>query len=92
MWAVVLLGCHMPFYPHDASPLTQVEKICLPALVAEPEDNVHPLKLSRLSRAIQAYILEKKIFEAEWAVDVITVRLNMKTRLARIEVIKDIVL
>jgi putative endonuclease len=57
-----------------------------------PEDNVHGLKLKRLSNAIQAYILEKKIFEVEWIVDVITVRLNMVTRRAKVEFIKDIVL
>jgi putative endonuclease len=57
-----------------------------------PEDNMHGLKLKRLSNAIQAYILENKIFEAEWVVDVITVRLNMETRRAKVEMIKDIVL
>lgn len=56
-----------------------------------PEDNVHPAKLSRLSRTIQSYLLEKGV-EDEWQFDVITVRLDRKRKLARVEHIKDIII
>lgn len=55
-----------------------------------PEENVHPQKLRRIHRAIQTYLLEKKI-DADWQIDVVTVRLDMGKRLARIEIIENIV-
>jgi putative endonuclease len=56
-----------------------------------PEDNMHPWKLKRLARTIQAYILDKKVGD-DWQFDVITVVLNMKTRRAKIEFMENIVL
>jgi len=58
----------------------------------KPEDNVHPWKIKRLSRVIQAYILDKKLFDQEWQLDIVTVALNMSTRLARVSVLEDIIL
>lgn len=56
-----------------------------------PEDNLHPWKLKRLSRAIQTYLLEKNI-ESDWQFDVITVKMDLKTRKARVELIENIIL
>ncbi len=56
-----------------------------------PEDNLHPWKLKRLSRVIQTYLLDKHI-DGDWQFDVITVRLNMSTRKARVEMLENIVL
>jgi putative endonuclease len=56
-----------------------------------PEDNMHPWKLKRLARTIQAYCLDKKV-NGEWQFDVITVVLHMKTRRARVEHMENIVL
>ena len=57
----------------------------------EPEENVHPWKLKRLSRAIQTYLAEKKIDDdAEWQVDVAAVFLDFRTKKARIRVTEDI--
>jgi hypothetical protein len=53
---------------------------------------MHPWKLKRLAKVIQTYILDKKIFEYEWVFDLVTVKLNMETRMAKVEVLKDIVL
>ena len=37
----------------------------------DPEENVHPWKLKRLSRAIQTYLMEKNIDDdIEWQVDI----------------------
>lgn len=56
-----------------------------------PEENVHPHKLKRLSRAIQTYLLEKNL-ECEWQLDVITVRIDEKSRRARVEMIENVII
>jgi len=57
----------------------------------EPEENVHSWKLKRLSRAIQTYLIERKINnEREWQVDVITVELDFETRNAKMKILEDI--
>lgn len=58
-----------------------------------PEENVHPWKLKRLSRAIQTYLLEKDIDEErEWQFDVLAVFLNLDKRQARCRLTENIVL
>ena len=56
-----------------------------------PEDNVHPWKLRRLSRAIQTYLLEKDI-EDEWIFDVVTVHLDVKRKKAKVNILENVVL
>ncbi len=56
------------------------------------EDNIHPWKLLRLSRVIQAYILDKRLFDREWQFDVITVALDPKGDKAAIEYLENIIL
>ena len=57
-----------------------------------PEDNMHPWKLKRLSRAIQTYILSKKLDEKEWQFDLLTVFLSLKDKKARVKMVEDIIL
>ena len=58
-----------------------------------PEDNMHPWKLKRISRTIQTYLLDKKISdEKEWQVDLLVVYLCQKEKKAKIEVVSDIIL
>ena len=58
-----------------------------------PEDNIHPWKLKRLSRAIQTYLIENNMSEDDkWQFDAITVFLDIKNKTAKIDHIKDIVL
>ena len=58
-----------------------------------PEDNMHPWKLKRLSRTVQTYLLSKQIpEEKEWQVDLLVVFLSLKDKLARVKVVKDIIL
>ena len=58
-----------------------------------PEDNMHPWKLKRMSRTIQTYLLSKKIpNEKEWQVDLLVVFLDIKNKKARIKVVSDIIL
>jgi len=56
------------------------------------EDNVHPWKLQRLSRAIQSYLAEKGREEGEWVFSVIVIRLDEKQKTAKVRHIRDIVL
>ena len=56
-----------------------------------PEDNMHPWKLKRLARAMQTYLLEKKL-DCDWQLDLITVKINEITRQARVELVENIVL
>jgi putative endonuclease len=57
-----------------------------------PEDNIHMWKLQRLSRVIQAYIIDKKIYNADWRFDVITVYIDYKAGKAALEFLENIVL
>ncbi|MDO8590780.1 MAG: YraN family protein [bacterium] len=57
-----------------------------------PEDNLHPWKLKRLTRAINSYLVEKRIGEGDWRFDVITVYLNPETKKAKVEHLQNIVL
>lgn len=58
-----------------------------------PEDNIHPYKLKRLARTIQVYLLEKFTkSEPEWQFDAITVRLDMKTRRAKVKFLENIII
>lgn len=57
----------------------------------DPEENVHPWKLKRLSRAIQTYLIEKDIDEdKEWQVDIAAVFIDFKAKKAKIRITEDI--
>jgi putative endonuclease len=55
------------------------------------EDNVHPLKLKRIGRTIQAYIFENNI-ELEWVFDVITVTLDHNAKTASVKMLENIII
>ena len=58
-----------------------------------PEENVHPWKLKRLSRAIQTYLLDHKVPESrEWQVDIACVYLDFSTRKAHVEILENVIL
>jgi putative endonuclease len=57
-----------------------------------PEDNMHPWKLKRLSRTIQTYLFSKKLEEREWQVDLLIVFLDLKNKKAKVKVVSDIIL
>ncbi len=57
------------------------------------EDNMHPWKLQRLSRAINSYLLDKNVSdETEWQLDLAVVYVDMNKRLSRVEILPDIIL
>lgn len=58
-----------------------------------PEENVHPAKLKRLHRAIQTYLLDRKVPEdRSWRLDIACVYLDFSTRRATVEVIENVIL
>ena len=57
-----------------------------------PEENMHPAKLKRLHRAVQTYLLEKKIPESRaWQIDLACVFLDFSTKRARVEMLENII-
>lgn len=56
-----------------------------------PEENVHPRKLERMGRVIQAYLASKR-YEGEWRFDVVAVFLDRATKTARVRHTRDIVI
>ena len=74
-----------------------VSCVTLPANVIHeagyrPEENVHPQKLKRLARAIQTYILEKRLDNMDWQLDIITVKIDKTNRKARVEMLENIII
>lgn len=58
-----------------------------------PEENMHPAKIKRLHRAIQTYLLERKIPESvSWQLHLACAYLDFKTHTARVELLENIVL
>lgn len=62
-----------------------------------PEENMHPRKLQRLGRVIQTYLLHRKLGcdpvsdGVNWQLDLITVKMDMSKRTARVELIENII-
>ena len=58
-----------------------------------PEENMHPAKIKRLHRAIQTYLLDRKIPESkEWRMDLACVYLDHSTKRAKVEMLENILL
>lgn len=56
-----------------------------------PEDHVTREKLKRLSRAIQTYLADRKVpRETPFQLDVVTVKLNLKDKTARLGKIENV--
>jgi putative endonuclease len=57
------------------------------------EDNLHPHKLERLKRAIQTYILDRKIGDhVDWQFDVATVLVDQQRKICKVTILEDIIL
>lgn len=56
-----------------------------------PEENVHFFKRQRLSRAVQTWLMEKRVsHETIWQVDVMAVFLDFNKKMARVRITEDI--
>jgi putative endonuclease len=61
--------------------------------IIRPEENFHEAKLRRLHRAIQTYLLQKKVPDSvPWEIDLACVYLNYETKKARVELFENIIL
>ena len=56
-----------------------------------PEDNVHIHKLKRLARTIETYIFDKNL-DSDFQIDVITVKLDVSNKKAKVQFLGNIVL
>ena len=56
-----------------------------------PEENMHPGKIRRLLKTIEVYLMENDVsYETHWQVDLVTARLNMTTRRAKMDMIENV--
>ncbi|MBI2100619.1 MAG: YraN family protein [Candidatus Vogelbacteria bacterium] len=59
----------------------------------EPEDNLHPWKLRRLARAVETYLLDKKVSDdIDWQTDAISIYLDHSDQLLKIDYLPNITL
>ncbi len=56
-----------------------------------PEENVHPMKVKRLLRVIEAYLVSHEI-DADWQFDVICVYIDTGKRIAKVRHLENIIL
>jgi putative endonuclease len=57
-----------------------------------PEENVHPAKLKRLARTVETYLLDKDISDnVPWQIDVVTVRLDLEGKRARVNLLENVI-
>ncbi len=64
-----------------------------------PEENLHPGKLKRLYRTIETYLLHPpaeirragKKQDIDWQLDLITAKIDTRTRQARVEILENII-
>ena len=58
-----------------------------------PEENVHEMKVRRLKRVIQTYLLDKKHgLDSEFKFHIISVYMNQNTRKARVSFMENVIL
>ncbi len=59
----------------------------------KPEDNVHGLKVRHIRRMVETYLADKKRgIDVEFQFHVLSVYMNEKTRRARVEWLKNVIL
>lgn len=54
------------------------------------EENMHPGKLARLHRAIETYLLEKRL-DLDWQLDLAVVKIDSAERKATVELLENII-
>ena len=57
-----------------------------------PEDNMHPMKMRRLRRVVETYLISKRLGYIDWQFDLLVVYLDLDNRKARVKVIENIIL
>jgi len=80
------------YWPQDKGGLSAGKQVTHGTSAYRPEENVHPQKLKRLSRAIQTYILEKRLDHMDWQLDIMTAYVDEEARKARVEILENIII
>jgi len=57
-----------------------------------PEDNMHPMKLKRLRRVVETYLISQRLGYVDWQFDLLVVYLDIEGRKARVKRIENIIL
>ena len=57
-----------------------------------PEDNMHPVKIKKFVRIIETYREENGIKNLEYAAALIAIRVDLKTKMAKVRFIEDLIL
>jgi len=57
-----------------------------------PEENMHPMKMRRLRRVVETYLISKRMGATEWQFDLLVVYMDIEKRLARVKVVDNIIL
>lgn len=58
-----------------------------------PEDAIQPWKIKRLKRAIQSYLLDKKIFDsAKWQFDIIGIIIDENKKISKVHFTENMVI
>jgi len=57
-----------------------------------PEDNMHPMKMRRLRRVVETYLISKRLGYVDWQFDLLVVYLDLDNRKARVKVIENVIL
>ena len=55
-----------------------------------PEENLHPGKLKRLFKTVETYLIERKIGEKPWQIDVAIVSLDLEKRVGKVKILENI--
>lgn len=75
----------------DAIHFIEVKSVTHGTTEYRPEDNMHPWKLKRLSRAMQTYLLDRKL-DCDWQLDLVTVKIDQQNQKARVEIIENVII
>ena len=57
----------------------------------KPEDNVHPYKIKKLSRAIESWLMERR-YKGEWQIDVAAIKVVPREKYAMVKYIENVIL
>ena len=57
-----------------------------------PEDNMHPMKMRRLRRVVETYLISKRLGYVDWQFDLLVVYLDIDNRKARVRKVENIIL
>lgn len=57
----------------------------------KPTENIHEKKLARIYRAVETYLMERRVEEkTEWQVDAIAIILDLEAKTAKVEYLENI--